>query len=306
MALTKATYNIDNISSLSSTPNSTEGLTAAQLQAKFDKTGSDLKTYINDTLTAEIDTGVSNLQSGWTPAEETWIYVSTDDPTGTIKIQADVTTKYSLGMRIKFTNGGNTIYGILTKIGTYGGDASGYTYLTFLHEIDATDSLALYLMANSAITNPYYSSTRVPFGFPMGKSKWTIYYSTTTSVNQATPSQNTWYNIDNRGITLPIGAWDVSYSIPIDDQATGGNTSHAFYSTLSTANNSANASLLCGTQLSTATDYVELEHNSNTLQILVASKTAYYLNVRSTLTTCNRLRYGAWKIFRIQATCNYL
>ena len=55
MALTKATFGVTNISDLSSTPNATEGLTAAQLQAKFDKTGADAKTYINDTLTAEID-----------------------------------------------------------------------------------------------------------------------------------------------------------------------------------------------------------------------------------------------------------
>lgn len=55
MGLTKTTVGVTNISDLSSTPNATEGLTAAQLQAKFDKTGSDLKTYINDTLTAELD-----------------------------------------------------------------------------------------------------------------------------------------------------------------------------------------------------------------------------------------------------------
>jgi len=56
MGLTKTTVGVTNISDLSSTPNATEGLTAAQLQAKFDKTGADLKTYINDTLTAELDT----------------------------------------------------------------------------------------------------------------------------------------------------------------------------------------------------------------------------------------------------------
>ena len=55
MALTKTTVGVTNISDLSSTPNETEGLTATQLQAKFDKTGSDLKTYINDTLTVEQD-----------------------------------------------------------------------------------------------------------------------------------------------------------------------------------------------------------------------------------------------------------
>ena len=63
MALTKATFGVTNISDLSSTPNATEGLTAAQLQAKFDKTGADTKTYINDTLTAELDTYFGNVSA---------------------------------------------------------------------------------------------------------------------------------------------------------------------------------------------------------------------------------------------------
>ena len=59
MGLTKTTVGVTNISDLSSTPNATEGLTAAQLQAKFDKTGADLKTYINDTLTEELDSALA-------------------------------------------------------------------------------------------------------------------------------------------------------------------------------------------------------------------------------------------------------
>lgn len=63
MSLTKTTAGVTNISDLSSTPNATEGLTAAQLQAKFDKTGADLKTYINDTLTVEQDAINGKLDS---------------------------------------------------------------------------------------------------------------------------------------------------------------------------------------------------------------------------------------------------
>ncbi|NLL02291.1 MAG: hypothetical protein GX265_04650 [Mollicutes bacterium] len=107
----------------------------------------------------------NSLLSGWIPTGETWTYSSVDDPTGVITIVGDKTTKYSLGMRIKFTNGGNTIYGIITAI-SY---SSPNTTLTFLHEIDPTDSLALHLMGDSAITDNYYSSMKVPFGFPSSK-----------------------------------------------------------------------------------------------------------------------------------------
>ena len=72
---------------------------------------------------------------------------------GVITISGDKTTKYSLGMRIKFTNATNIIYGIITKI-SY---SSPNTTLTFLHEIKSLQIVwHLHLMAN-AITNNYYS-----------------------------------------------------------------------------------------------------------------------------------------------------
>lgn len=59
MALTKTTVAVNNIQSLADTPSSADGLTTATFKAKFDKTGSDLKDYINYTLTTEIDTALS-------------------------------------------------------------------------------------------------------------------------------------------------------------------------------------------------------------------------------------------------------
>lgn len=56
MSLTKFTGDTNNIQSLADQPN----LTASQLKAKFDKTGDDLKTYINGTLTSELDTELGN------------------------------------------------------------------------------------------------------------------------------------------------------------------------------------------------------------------------------------------------------
>src|SRR5574344_2868013 len=126
------------------------------------------------------ETEIDNLQSGWNLANETWTYSSVDNPTGVITITGDKTGKYSLGMRIKFTNGGNIIYGIITKI-SY---SSPKTTLTFLHEINPSTSTALHLMANSAITANYYSSMKAPYGFPLEENKWTITYINTT--NQAT------------------------------------------------------------------------------------------------------------------------
>jgi len=59
MALTKATFGVTNISSLSLAPNAIEGLTGPQLQALYDKSPADVKTYINNTLTTELDAALA-------------------------------------------------------------------------------------------------------------------------------------------------------------------------------------------------------------------------------------------------------
>lgn len=55
MAFTPCSADVTNISSLHSRPNDRNGLSAAQLQALFDKVGSDIKTYINSTLLSELE-----------------------------------------------------------------------------------------------------------------------------------------------------------------------------------------------------------------------------------------------------------
>src|SRR5574344_309411 len=146
------------------------------------------------------ETEIDNIQTGWNLANETWTYSSVDNPTGVITIVGDKTGKYSLGMRIKFTNGGNVIYGIITKI-SY---SSPNTTLTFLHEINPSTSQALHLMANSAITNNYYSNMKAPFEFPLNPDKWSVVF-TVSSTATSSPVVGTWYNKGSQAI--PIGVW---------------------------------------------------------------------------------------------------
>lgn len=58
MALTKLTANVNNIQALSDKPNEIDGLTSAELKAKFDKAGADIKAYINEVLTEELDAAI--------------------------------------------------------------------------------------------------------------------------------------------------------------------------------------------------------------------------------------------------------
>lgn len=61
MALTKFTANVNNIQALSDRPNEIDGLTSAELKARFDKAGSDIKTYVNETLTEQIDDAFTTI-----------------------------------------------------------------------------------------------------------------------------------------------------------------------------------------------------------------------------------------------------
>ena len=62
MALSKFSVEVNNIQNLDDNPN-TSGMSAAELKATFDKAGADIKTYINSTLTDEIDTAMSGVDT---------------------------------------------------------------------------------------------------------------------------------------------------------------------------------------------------------------------------------------------------
>ena len=55
MAFSKFNTDVNNISALDDKPNKVGGLSAAQLKAKFDKAGADIKNFINSTLLAELE-----------------------------------------------------------------------------------------------------------------------------------------------------------------------------------------------------------------------------------------------------------
>lgn len=61
MALTKFTVDVNNIQALSDRPNEIDGLTSSELKQRFDKAGADIKDYLNNTLTGEIDTIISTI-----------------------------------------------------------------------------------------------------------------------------------------------------------------------------------------------------------------------------------------------------
>lgn len=61
MALSKFLTDVNNISALSDRPNEIDGLTSAELKARFDKAGGDIKTFINETLTEQVDSKFNSV-----------------------------------------------------------------------------------------------------------------------------------------------------------------------------------------------------------------------------------------------------
>lgn len=241
---------------------------------------------------------------GWINPNETWQFVSVDDPTGIFRVNADVTGKYSAGMRIKFTNGGNVIYGIITVVGAYSG---GYTSITFLHEIDPTDSLAKYLMANSAITLNYYSTQKAPVGFPLEPTKWTVVYANTGDTSTGSvASAATITNWANHLLAVPIGCWKLSFNCgaALNVSAT---TNISMIIGLSTTNNSfSDAILKCiSTSFNISTSDLG-GYFSGDKEILLTAKTPYYLNVNSNKANSTMYCVGSQFTTIIKAICAYL
>lgn len=172
---------------------------------------------------------------GWQEAEEAWTYVSVDDPTGVIDAAGDKRSRYYPGMRISFVNNGNTIYGIITAVN--GTLQSGNTRITFLHEIDPADSLALTPHTNNTNTSRKYALPKTyPLGFPFSPAAWTYYYKSSSNFDQNNPTNTTWYNAAS--ITVPIGLWDIQVSGIAYVYDAAGQAFVALYTTLSSANNS--------------------------------------------------------------------
>lgn len=255
--------------------------------------------------TAVITSPTIRAYSGWQDANETWTYSSVDDPTGVFTVSGDVTSKYSVGMRIKFTNGGNTIYGIITAL-SY---SSPNTTITFLHEIDPTDSQALYLMANSAITANYYSTQKAPFGFPLNPDKWSVKANNNTDI----PLSTTKNSIQTTGlsIVLPIGLWKVRHRESIQIAATS-TTYVWFRMSLSTANNTESDKYLIWRHgFTVSSGNIDINATGDAAKLLsIASKTTYYLNAYGSTGAASMSSFVIYGLSAtptiLEAVCAYL
>jgi hypothetical protein len=260
-----------------------------------------LTTATTTDLTGYLYGDGSNISSmgtidGWIPANETWTYASADDPTYTFTVGADVTTKYSVGMKIKLTQG-TVKYFIITAISAYSG---GNTTITVYGGTD-------YNLEDAAISANYYSLVKSPQGFPMSPAKWTELKTDTSSRTQSSASSDTWYNIGttNCQLSIPIGVWNVSFKVSMVGVSTS-STTMTIRACLSTANNSSTNQNLQAQSYSYSETYMADTFVGSDI-IPITSKTTYYLNGLCISSTLNFVNFdnNTTQMF-IRATCAYL
>lgn len=216
---------------------------------------------------------------GWI-SSASMVYASADAPSYVVTMTGDQSGIYQAGQKIKLTLDNSTRYFIITKVET-----SGSTALTLYGGTD-------YVISASPITNPYYSMMKAPFGFPLNLEKWTV--SVTDSVNrqQATPTQNIWYNNAVHQIYVPIGCWKISYRTCLYPQEQD-NTSSNLYVTLATSNNSCTDSDMTHLIYYAQSGTHPIDEIGTSVYtektITLTSKTTYYLNMMTTYTNVDAI-----------------
>lgn len=213
------------------------------------------------------------LGKGWVPVGHTCTYSAASSYVNTVTsyggsftVSGDVTSFYTVGARLKFTQPTDGVkYGIITKVAY---SSPNTTVTLFL----GTD----YDMDNEAITDVFMSTARFPVGFPADAEKWRL-RTTKLSDTRTNQASGSWVNNGLVDIKLPIGSWGLSYegSMYASEAAA---TSIIVRSTLSTANNSESDSLWTVSIYNTGATVYGLAARHAVLNL--AADDTLYLNLR--------------------------
>lgn len=225
--------------------------------------------------------------NGWVSIAATITYSSTDGHIFVVGTSIDLTASIGVGDRIWLSQSGNQ-YLIVVAISSstmtlYGGTT--------------------YAITNSAISNPYYSHSKVPYGFNPNPIIWTETLNDTSDRAQGAPVSGTYYNLGSLSIDIPIGIWRVIYNAAVQANTT---SQAALITTLSTANNSETDSAF--SSLTQASASAALDYNaSKEKHLSLAAKTTYYLNVKQ-IGSATQLNFlgATYYPTNIRAICSYL
>lgn len=215
--------------------------------------------------------------SGWVAVATALTYSSADAPTFVAGTASDLSGSISVGMRLRLTQ--TTVkYFIVTAISS--------TTITLYGGTD-------YTLVNAAISAVAFSSAKAPLAFPSDPDKWTIAIAVKIDdVTVASTTTNFTVSTVPVTLTLPIGAWAISYQQRVGatgNIAAGGVRSVELEVGLSSVDNDFDQDDLmvetywAAAALSGVTSMTINPPVSITGQRTVAAKTTYYANGRITV-----------------------
>lgn len=263
-----------------------EGTTARSIAVGWQIAAGLTKKYLDD-----VEERVRVTTLGWENLPITLTYSSADDPTFIATASDDPRDYLSVGMRLEITQGTIRYFLVTalteTTVTMYGG----------------TD----YDLDNAAITVARYSAHKAPHGFPLDPTKWTVAVNDTSDRTQSSPVAGTWYNLGttNSQITIPIGAWSVSYEVMLS--VTKGGNAGTVFSELSTSASSSTDAQLRGANFIDPLNAAIAQSVYCQKHIILASKTLYYLIASFNAVSATALNFrGSSKTTKIRAVSAYL
>jgi len=259
----------------------------------------------SDTLLASqkaVKTYVTNNSGGaWTTYSAVTPTTGTlDDPSFPIVFAGvDLTSVLTVGMKVRITQ--STVkYFIITKV-AFSTDTTVTLYGGTDYDLVASGTTAISAFA--------YSGDRVPVGFPMSPTKWSVIVTDTTQRTQSSPTATTWYNINSaEQINIPIGVWNVDYQVTMAVQKSAA-TQADIYSTLSTANNTESDKAMTSLiQISGASGNMNNVMTAYRQKIFdLSAKATYYLNSKTDNSSITQLDHrNDLGTLVIRAICAYL
>jgi hypothetical protein len=176
----------------------------------------------------------------------------------------------------------STIYGVITKT-AYSNPSTTINVFTGYG----------YHMPEDTITTLRFSKIYAPAGFPMGKENWQVVFADkgVDAVYEAVTVAGTWYDQDWSKLIVPIGAWNINYSVAMSAARNAGGTGASARATLSTTTNSESnfftttaASLSVTFSTGGTGTYIPRQHATNSTEQTMSSETTLYLLLLSVST----------------------
>ena len=268
----------------------------------FSFVGTTTLTTTAQTISAATNEILAANRSGWSAILETdkLTYKSASAPTfvcntlNTSNAAKDMRPYLSAGMKLKITQDAVVKYFFITAI-----DATSITLY------GGTD----YVLTNTAITNVCYSMIKAPYGFPLEQSKWSITITSNTPQAVVSPS-NSYKQVGNLGINIPIGVWNVSMFVTMEVAVTNAIEKGFWCSLSSSLTDATNPELV-----SFFDWYVDPSFNAPNFitsvekvsELKLTQATTFYVIAKAVASIVAQMRArGELSVTTINATCAYL